>query len=144
MQEIRLVFVVIHSGTQAPGATVSAHRASRIVAGGNRLAAKERTPLPHERAELHRRVAANAGARRLTTLIRRHKGLQDRIGKLLLEILNMERDAEMVGNATRIIGGIKGAAALAMSIALIGGAMQSHPYAHNFMACFNQECGSDR
>jgi hypothetical protein len=56
----------------------------------------------------------------------------------------MERDAEMVGNATRIIGGIKGAAALAMSIALIGGAMQSHPYAHNFMACFNQECGSDR
>jgi hypothetical protein len=77
-------------------------------------------------------------------LIRGHKGLQDRIGKLLLEILNMERDAKMIGNTTRIIGGVKGAAALAMAIALVGGTMQSHPYADHFMTSFNQECGSDR
>jgi hypothetical protein len=57
--------------------------------------------------------------------------------------LDVERDAEMIGNATRIIGGIKGAAALAMSVALIGGTMQSHPYADHFMAGLNQECGSD-
>ena len=50
----------------------------------------------------------------------------------------------MVGNATRIIGGIKGAAALAMTVALVGGAMQSHPYANNLMASLDQECGSDR
>ena len=50
----------------------------------------------------------------------------------------------MVGNATRIIGGIEGAAALAMTVALVGGAMQSHPHAHHFMAGLNQECGSDR
>jgi hypothetical protein len=31
-----------------------------------------------------------------------------------------------------------------MAIALVGGTMQSHPYADHFMTCFNQECGSDR
>jgi hypothetical protein len=56
----------------------------------------------------------------------------------------MERDAEMIGNTTRIIGGVKGAAALTMAIALVGGTMQAHPYAHHFMTCFNQECSSDR
>jgi hypothetical protein len=62
----------------------------------------------------------------------------------LLKVLNMEWDAEMVGDATRIISGIKGAAALAMSIALIGGAMQSHPHANNLVAGLDQECGSNR
>jgi len=50
----------------------------------------------------------------------------------------------MIGNATRIVGGIKGAAALAVPIALIGGAVESHPDTHHFMASLNQECGSDR
>jgi hypothetical protein len=50
----------------------------------------------------------------------------------------------MVGDTTRIIGGIKGAAALAMSVALIGGAVQAHPYANNLVASLDQECGSDR
>jgi hypothetical protein len=62
----------------------------------------------------------------------------------LFKVLNVERDAEMVGNATRIIGGIKGAAALTMTVALVGGAMQSHPHANNFMTRLDQECGSDR
>jgi hypothetical protein len=114
------------------------------VPGGNGITAEEGAPLANECAELHRRVAANAGAWRLTTLIRRHKRLQDRIGKLLLEILNMEWDAEMIGNTTRIIGGVKGAAALTMSVTLIGDAMQSHPHADHFVAGLNQECGSDR
>jgi hypothetical protein len=114
------------------------------VPSGNGIAAEEGTPLTNECAELDRRVAANAWARGLTTLIRRHKRLQDRVGKLLLEILNMERDAEMIGNATRIIGGIKGAAALAMTVALVGGAMQSHPYTNDLVAGLDQECGSDR
>jgi hypothetical protein len=144
VQEVGLVLLGIDSGTQSPGAPIIRDGAAGIVPGGDGIAAEEGTPLTNECTELHRRVAANAGARRLTALIRRHKGLQDRIGKLLLEILNMERDAEMIGNATCIIGGIKGAAALAMTVALIGGTMQSHPYTHHFMACFNQECGSDR
>jgi hypothetical protein len=107
------------------------------VPGGNGITAKKRTPLTNECAELYRRVATNTGARGLTTLIRRHKGLQDRIGKLLLEILNMERDAEMIGNATRIIGGVKGATAFAMAVALVGGAMQAHPHADNLVARLN-------
>jgi hypothetical protein len=123
VQEVRLVLIGINSGTQSPGAPVIRDGATGIVSGGNGIAAEEGAPLTNECAELHRRVAPNTGAWRLTTLIRRHKGLQDRIGKLLLEILNMERDAEMIGNATRIIGGVKGAAALAMAIALVGGAM---------------------
>jgi hypothetical protein len=144
VQEVGLVLLGIDSGTQSPGAPVIRDGAACIVSGGNGIAAEEGTPLTNERAELHRRVATHARAWRLTALIRRHKRFQDRIGKLLLEILNMERDAEMIGNATRIIGGIKGAAALAMTVTLIGGAVQSHPYAHHFMTCFNQECGSDR
>jgi hypothetical protein len=114
------------------------------VPSGNGITAEEGTPLTNECTELDRRVAANARARRLTALIGRNKWLQDGIGKLLFKVLNVERDAEMVGNATRIISGIKGAAALAMSVALIGGAVQAHPYANNLMASFNQECGSDR
>jgi hypothetical protein len=114
------------------------------VPGGNSITPEKGTPLANERAELYRCVAPNTGARGLTTLIRRHKRLQDRVGKLLLEILNMERDAEMIGNATRIIGGIKGAAALAMTVALVGGAMQSHPYTNDLVAGLDQERGSDR
>jgi hypothetical protein len=49
----------------------------------------------------------------------------------------MKWDAEMIGNATRIIGGVKGAAALAMTVALVGGAMQSHPHADDLMTSLN-------
>jgi hypothetical protein len=144
VQEVGLILLAVDGGTQSPGATVIRDGAAGIVSGGDGIATEEGTPLANECAELHRRVAANTGARRLTTLIRSHKGLQNRIGKLLLEILNMERDAEMIGNATRIVGGIKGAAARAVPIALIGGAVESHPDTHHFMASLNQECGSDR
>ena len=144
MQEVGLIFLGVDGGAQSPREPVIRDGTTRVVPSGNGITAEEGTPLTNECAELDRRVAANARARRLTALIRGHKRLQDGIGKLLLEVLDMKWDAEMVGNATRIIGGIKGAAALAMSVALIGGAMQSHPYADNLMASFDQECGSDR
>jgi hypothetical protein len=35
----------------------------------------------------------------------------------------MERDPEMVGDTTRIVGGIEGAATLAVAVTLIGGAV---------------------
>jgi hypothetical protein len=110
----------------------------------NRVTPKERTPLTNECAELHRRIAANTRAWCLTALIRRHKRLKDGVGELLLEILNMERDAEMIGNATRIVGGIEGAAALAMTVALIRGAVEAHPHSNNLMARLDQECSSNR
>jgi hypothetical protein len=144
VQEVGLVFLAVDGGAQSPREPVIRDSATCVVPSGNGITAEEGTPLTNERAELDRRVAANARARRLTALIGRNKWLQDGIGELLFKVLNVERDAKMIGNATRIIGGIKGAAALAMSVALIGGAMQSHPYADNLMASFNQECGSDR
>jgi hypothetical protein len=144
MQEIRLILLGVDSGAQSPRAPIIRDGATRIVPRSNRIAAKECTPLPHQCAELHRGVATHAGARRLTALIRSNKGLQDGIGELLLKILNVERDPEMIGDTTRIIGGIKGAAALAVPITLIGGAVQAHPYSNNFMARLDQECGSDR
>jgi hypothetical protein len=110
----------------------------------NRVTPKERTPLTNECAELHRRIAANTGAWRLTTLIRRHKRFKDGIGELLLQVLNMERDAEVIGNATRIVGGVEGAAALAVTVALIRGTVESHPHTDYFMTCLNQECSSNR
>jgi hypothetical protein len=57
--------------------------ATCVVPGGNGITAEEGAPLANECAELHRRVAANAGAWGFTTLIRRHKWLQDGIGELL-------------------------------------------------------------
>jgi hypothetical protein len=111
---------------------------------GNGIAAEEGAPLANKRAKLHRRVAANTRAWCLTALIRRHKRFKDGIGELLLEVLNMERDAEVIGNATRIIGGIKGAAALAMTVALIRGAVESHPDTNYFVTGLNQERSSNR
>jgi len=118
-----LVLLGVNCGTQSPGAAINRYGATCIVSSGNRVAPKERAPLANECAKLYRRVAADAGARGLTTPIRRHKWLQDRIGKLLLKILNMKRDAEMIGNATRIIGGVKGATALAVTVTLVGSAV---------------------
>jgi hypothetical protein len=139
MQEIRLVFVVIHCGTQAPGATVSAHRASRIVAGSNRLAAKERTPLPHERAELHRGIAANAGARRLSAEICANKWLKHRIGELTLKVLNVEWDLQLVRHATRIIRRIKGATTLPPAVHPIRSIVKSHPHTNNLVSSLYEE-----
>jgi hypothetical protein len=144
MQEICLILLGVDSGAQSPRAPIIRDGATRIVPRGNRIAAKECTPLPHQCTELHRRVAANTGARRLTALIRRNKGLQDGIGEFLFKILNVERDPEMVGDTTSIVGGIKGAATLAVTITLVGGAVQAHPHANNLMPCLDQECGSDR
>jgi hypothetical protein len=137
VQEVRLVLLGVDSGTQSPGLPVSKDGTTRIVPGGNGITAKKRTPLTNECAELYRRVAPNTGARGLTTLIRRHKRLQDGIGELLFKILNVKRDAEVVGNASGIVGGIKGATAFAMSIALIGGAVQAHPHTDNLVARLN-------
>jgi hypothetical protein len=139
MQEIRLVFVVIHRSTQAPRSAVGAHRASRIVAGGNCFAAKERTPLPHERAELHRGIAANAGARRLSAEIRANKWLEHRIGELALKVLNVEWDLQLVRHATRIVRRIKGATTLPPAIHPISSIVKSHPHTNNLVSSLYEE-----
>jgi hypothetical protein len=139
MQEIRLVFVVIHCSTQAPGTVVGTHRASRIVAGGNRFAAKERTPLPHECAKLHRGIAANAGARRLSPEICANKWLEHRIGELTLKVLNVEWDFQLVRHATRIVRRIKGATTLPPAVHTISSVVKSHPYANHLVSSLYEE-----
>jgi hypothetical protein len=62
----------------------------------------------------------------------------------LLEVLNVERDAEVICNATRIVRGVEGAAALAVTVALIGGAVEAHPHSNYFVTGLNQECSSNR
>jgi hypothetical protein len=61
----------------------------------------------------------------------------------LLKVLDMKRDAEMVGDTTCIVCGIKGAAALALTITLIGGAMQTHPHPNYLMSSLHQEGSSN-
>jgi hypothetical protein len=139
MQEIRLVFIVIHCGTQAPGTAVGAHRASRIVAGCNRLAAKERTPLPHECAELHRGIATNAGARGFSAEICANKWLKHSIGELTLKVLNVEWDLQLVRHATRIIRRIKGATTLPPAIHPIRSIVKSHPHTNNLVSGLYEE-----
>jgi len=144
VEEVGLVLLGIHSGTQSPGASIIRDGATRIVAGGNSIATKESAPLPNERAKLHRRIAANARARCLTALIRSNERFQYGIGELSFKVLNVERDAEMVGDAPRVVSGIKGAATLAVTVTLIGGAVQAHPDTNDLMAGLDQECRSDR
>jgi hypothetical protein len=144
MQEVGLILLRVDGCTKAPRVAVSRDGATRIVPRSNRVTTEERAPLADKCAELDRRIAAHTRARRLTALIRRHKRLQDGIRELLFEVLNVERDAEMIGNATRIIGGVKGATAFAMTVALVGGAVETHPYANDLMSSLYQECRSDR
>jgi hypothetical protein len=144
VEEVGLVLLGIDSGTQSPGASIIRDGATRIVAGGNSIATKESAPLPNERAKLHRRIAANARARCLTALIRSDERFQYGIGELSFKVLNVEWDAEMVGDAPCVVSGIKGAATLAVTVTLIGGAVQAHPNTNDLMAGLDQECRSDR
>jgi hypothetical protein len=139
VEEVGLVLLGIHSGTQSPGASIIRDGATRIVPGGDGIAAEEGTPLPNERAKLHRRITANARARRLTALIRSDERFQYGIGELSFKVLNVEWDAEMVGDATCVVSGIKGAAALSLPIALICCAVEAHPDTDNLMPSLNQE-----
>jgi hypothetical protein len=109
------------------------------VAGGNRLATKERTPLPHECAELHRGIAANAGARRLSAKICANKWLEHRIGELALKVLNVEWDLQLVCHATRIVRRIKGATTLPTAIHPIRSIVKSHPHTNNLVSSLYKE-----
>ena len=109
------------------------------MAGGNRLATKERTPLPHECAELHRGIAANAGARRLSAEICANEWLEHRIGELALKVLNVEWDLQLVCHATRIVRRIKGATTLPTAIHPIRSIVKSHPYANHLMSSLYEE-----
>jgi hypothetical protein len=139
MQEIGLVFVVIHCGAQAPRTAVGAHRAPRIVTSGNRLTTKERTPLPHECTEFHRGVAANAGAWRLSSKICTNKWLEHRIGELTLKVLNVEWDLQLVCHATRVVRCIKGAATLPPAVHTISSIVKSHPHTNHLMSRLYEE-----
>jgi hypothetical protein len=108
------------------------------VAGSNRLAAKERTPLPHERAELHRGIAANAGARRLSAEICANKWLKHRIGELTLKVLNVEWDLQLVRHATRIVCRVKGATTLPPAIHPVSSIVKSHPHTNNLVSSFHE------
>jgi hypothetical protein len=109
------------------------------VAGSNRLATKERTPLPHECAELHRGIAANAGARRLSAKICANKWLEHRIGELTLKVLNVEWDLQLVRHATRVVRCIKGATTLPPAIHTISSIVKSHPYANHLVSSLYEE-----
>ena len=109
------------------------------MAGSNRLATKERTPLPHECAELHRGIAADAGARRLSAKIRANKWLEHRIGKLALKVLNVEWDLQLVRHATRIVRRVKGATTLPPAVHTISSIVKPHPYANHLVSSLYKE-----
>jgi hypothetical protein len=109
------------------------------VAGSNRLATKERTPLPHECAELHRGIAANAGARRLSAKICANKWLEHRIGELTLKVLNVEWDLQLVRHATRIVCRVKGATTLPPAIHSVSSIVKSHPHTNNLVSSLHEE-----
>jgi hypothetical protein len=109
------------------------------VTSGNRLTAKERTPLPHECTEFDRGVAANAGAWRLSAEICTNKWLEHRIGELTLKVLNVERDLQLVSHASCIVCRIKRAATLPPSIHAIRSIVKSHPHTNHLVSSLYEE-----
>jgi hypothetical protein len=105
----------------------------------NRLATEERAPLPHERTELHCGVATDARTGGLTSQIGADKRFQHCISELALEILNMERDLQLIGNASSVISCIKRAATLPPAIHTICSIVEAHPHADNLMSGLHQK-----
>jgi hypothetical protein len=137
VQEVGLILVAIYSGPQSPARTIGTHRASRIVARSNRITSEERTPLPHQRAKLHRRIASNTGARCLTVKIRTDERLKDRCGELALKVLDVEWDLQLISNAAGIICSVQRTAALSATVYSIRRIMQTHPDTYNFVSHLN-------
>jgi hypothetical protein len=50
----------------------------------------------------------------------------------------------VIRNAACVISGIKGATALAVTIALISGAVKSHPYTNHIVTLLDQERSGNR
>jgi hypothetical protein len=144
MQEVGLVLVLVNCSSESPRITICADRAPCIVPSCNRLAAEQCTPLPDECTKLHRRVAADARARRLAAEIRANKWLKHRGGKLALKILNVERDLQLVGYPSCVVCRIKRAATLPSPIHAIRSIVQAHPHANNLMSGLNKKCGRNR
>jgi len=109
------------------------------VTGRNRIATEKGTPLPHERAELHRGIAADAGARRFTSEVCTNKWFEHRIGKLALKILNVEWDLQLIRHAARVVRCIKGATTLPPAVHTIRSIVKSHPYANHLVSGLDEE-----
>jgi hypothetical protein len=109
------------------------------VSGRNCFAAKERTPLPHKCAELHRGIASNAGARGFSAEIGANKWFKHRIGKLTLEVLNVEWDFQLVRHASRIVRRIKGATTLPPAIHSVSSIVKSHPHTNHLVSSLHEK-----
>jgi hypothetical protein len=107
------------------------------VARSNRITSEEGAPLPDECAKLHRRIASNAGARRLTVKIRTDERLKDRCGELALKVLDVEGDLQLISNTARIIRSVQRTAALPATVHAIRRIVQPHPDTNNFMSRLN-------
>ncbi|KXK01509.1 MAG: hypothetical protein UZ17_ACD001001734 [Acidobacteria bacterium OLB17] len=81
------------------------------VVPGRDLLAADRDGHPVERGELQPRVARNARDRRLARKICCNEGLDDIAVEILLKIQNVEREAQLLRNSTRVVNVVERAAA---------------------------------
>ena len=76
--------------------------------------------------------------------VRVEERLQDAGIELALEVEDVERDAELAGDATRVVGGVERAAALLELAVRVGDVVQAHPDADDLDALLVQERRRDR
>ena len=143
VEEVGLVLVGVACPGE-PGNAVLTDDPSRVVPRRDRVAVVEVARSAEQCPELDVRIAVDARARRPAVEIRVEERLEDAGVELALEVHDVERDAELAGHATGIVGRIGRAAALLELGVRVGDVVEAHPDADDVVALLGDKRGRDR
>ena len=115
-----------------------------VVPGRDGLAVIQPAGASGEGAELDRAVAVDAGTRRLAVEVGVEEGLQHAGPELPLEVEDVERDAELAGHASSVLGRVERAAALLELAVGVGDVMEAHPDADRVQPLLVEDDCRDR
>ncbi len=146
VQEIGLVLVGVTAGNESVAMAIASigimtDLDARVVTGGHSLTAVEVTGTAQQGSELDRGVAVNARAGRASVEVRCEERLQHASGELALQVQDVERDAQLSRDPTRILGGIERAAGTVGAAVGVGGVVQPHPDPDHVHALLHQQRG---
>ena len=143
-QEVGLVLVRIGGAHEAP--TAVAVLEAGVVAGGDRIGSVGGQAAAQELVELDVLVAGLARVRGGAVEVGVDEGVDDPGTELALDVEDVERDPEQLGDAARVVGGIGRAAAAAELVALGQVAVCPHPDADDLLVArlLREECRRDR
>ena len=118
-QEVGLVLVRVGGAQEVPAPVAVLD--PRVVAGGHRVGAVGGQAAAQELVELDVLVAGLARVRGGAVEVGVGEGVDHLRAELALDVEDEERDAEQLGDAARVVGGVRRAAAAALLVALAAG-----------------------